>query len=355
MHGIFAGLTTLDVAQLVAEAVPENQKVTSQQQMIAAGGPATNAAVTFSTLSVLANRLHPSRQWPHALLLSALGRGAATQILREDLTERQVEVVDCTAADQLETADGYPSVSAILISAATGSRTLASTNSRLPLHTQVAQQALAQLEQPSVVLIDGHNPELGKVAIEYFNTDEDDNPFSAQENPPRHLRILDGGSWKPWLPPLLANLDVAVISADFIAPGAHNFADTVEFLRGFGVRRVVQTRGHLPTRWAWLDDCGEAEVSPTTVKCTLAAGDVFHGAFAWAAAIGTLTRDSADPRAAVNFANQVARLSTTHFGTRTWLAQEEKLVDALENLLSVTPDKAWKTPDTRANATVSLG
>lgn len=49
-HGLFVGLVTLDLIYL-ADAPPNaNQKIVAQETTIAAGGPATNAAIAFQHL-----------------------------------------------------------------------------------------------------------------------------------------------------------------------------------------------------------------------------------------------------------------------------------------------------------------
>ncbi|TAG00060.1 MAG: sugar kinase, partial [Oscillatoriales cyanobacterium] len=48
--GLFLGLATLDLIYLASKPPGENQKVVAVDSTIAAGGPATNAAVAFSGL-----------------------------------------------------------------------------------------------------------------------------------------------------------------------------------------------------------------------------------------------------------------------------------------------------------------
>jgi sugar/nucleoside kinase (ribokinase family) len=60
----------------------------------------------------------------------------------------------------------------------------------------------------------------------------------------------------------------------------------------------------------------------------MGAGDVFHGALAWALARAHAAGEEApaDPDALLAFAGSVAALSTRSFGTRAWTA-EGALVD----------------------------
>jgi sugar/nucleoside kinase (ribokinase family) len=48
--GLFIGMVTLDLVYLSSKLPGNNQKVVASDYTVAAGGPATNAAVTFSYL-----------------------------------------------------------------------------------------------------------------------------------------------------------------------------------------------------------------------------------------------------------------------------------------------------------------
>ncbi|WP_158027169.1 PfkB family carbohydrate kinase [Gleimia coleocanis] len=149
-----------------------------------------------------------------------------------------------------------------------------------------------------------------------------DDPFSQIEEKPNYLRILDGGSWKPWLPTILPFIDVAVISADFKAPLATDVADTVEFLKGFGITKVVQTNGEESVRYWWDGVTGSVDVPSVKTVCTLGAGDIFHGAFAWGCAQlwnHTNELNAVQVVEVIRFATAIAAKSVQSFGTRTWL------------------------------------
>jgi sugar/nucleoside kinase (ribokinase family) len=60
--GCFIGLCTVDAAYVVDDFPLPNHKVSAQRQELTAGGPATNAAITFAFLGGAAS------------LVSALGR-----------------------------------------------------------------------------------------------------------------------------------------------------------------------------------------------------------------------------------------------------------------------------------------
>ena len=194
---------------------------------------------------------------------------------------------------------------------------VASTNARLD--ADPGRVAAELPERVGVVLIDGHNPALAQAALTLGVPEVDgEDPFALLEARPPHLRVLDGGSWKDWLTPLLGFVDIAVVSEDFAPPlMAHpNGAQIAEFLRGFGITRTVRTRGDRSVQYWWDGDSGEVPVEAVPDPSTLGAGDAFHGAFAWAIERG----GDADPERLIRFASAVAAVSVSSFGTRQWLA-----------------------------------
>lgn len=362
MTALFAGLTTVDVLHGLDHTPNPQLKVTSTNFMLAAGGPATNAAVTYAQLDRIARTtptcpLAPtettsaSHTQTQTTLLTALGTGPLAAVIRSELQKQDVHILDAAQEHTHES----PAISSIIDHPE--GRMVASTNARVPIDENHALELLTPLNHAThnspidIVLIDGHNPELAQLALRlrtnFYPTSDNENtfphagdselektnPFAHLEEKPSHLRVLDGGSWKPWLVPLLGLIDIAVISADFIPPllNADNPQAIAEFLRGFGITRIIRTNGPDPVQWWWGDDSGHVEVPPVNAISTLGAGDIFHGAFAWAlthaqrAAVPALGQGNiaANPEALIKFANRVAAISTTHFGSRKWVTDPE--------------------------------
>lgn len=331
MSALFAGLTTVDVLHGLDHTPDPTLKTTSTDFLLAAGGPATNAAVAYATVAQWAARHHTQTPASGPLLLTALGSGALAHLLNEDLTTAGVHILDATHTDTGTPADSgvptsFPAISSI-VDHPTG-RMVASTNARVATDVEQAANHLEAHGSWEVVMVDGHNPELAQLALTRHVTPTPDDAdlmadFIARENYAGPPRILDGGSWKPWLTPLLHHIDIAVISADFAPPlCAQMDRDTpefelavVDFLRGFGITKIVRTRGPQPIHWWWDGASGEVSVPHVEATSTLGAGDIFHGAFTWAL---KHSPTPADPTAIIDFAARVAALSTTHFGTRTW-------------------------------------
>ena len=325
MTALFAGLTTLDVLHRLDHVPDPSLKVTSTDFTMAAGGPATNAAVTYAALCAASRALSgpfdeagaasgaalPSADEP--TLLTALGEGPVSAFLAADLAAVGVRVVDATAPASSPTSR-EPAVSSIIEHPS--GRMVASTNARLDAD---AERIAADLpERVGAVLVDGHNPTLAHAALTLGvpEVDEED-PFALLEARPPHPRILDGGSWKDWLTPLLGFVDIAVVSEDFAPPlmACPDGAQVAEFLRGFGITRTVRTRGDHSVQYWWDGTSGEVPVEAVPGASTLGAGDAFHGAFVWAIERG----GDADPEHLIRFASAVAAVSVSSFGTRQWL------------------------------------
>jgi len=286
---LFTGLCTFDLIQAVTRPPGPNEKVTAARQLTAAGGPATNAAVTFAFLG------------GQATLLTGAGHHPLAAGMRADLQRAGVRLVDAGEAD-----DSPPAVSSILVTQGTGDRCVVSSNaSGRILDPPPGLPAL--VDEAQAVLIDGHHPALAAAAAQ-----------AARDR--RKPCILDGGSWKPVTASLLPYVDIAVCSADF-RPPATSADDTLGYLLGSGVRWAAVTDGPRPVRWASRARGGQPDipVPVTEVADTLGAGDVFHGAFTHAIAASPVLGEN-ELATALQFAATVAAHSCQTFGTRAWMA-----------------------------------
>ncbi|MFF0736424.1 PfkB family carbohydrate kinase [Streptomyces chartreusis] len=286
-EGLFVGLCTLDVIQLVDRVPGPDEKLTAREQTVAAGGPAANAAVTFAHLGGTAG------------LLTAIGSHPLALAVTADLDRAGVTVSDLAA----HTTDP-PAVSSIMVTASTGQRAVASTNATA--HRLAPPDDLdALVAACDIVQFDGHHMELATAT-------------ARAARAAGRVTVLDAGSWKPGTPNLLPWIDVAVCSADFHPPGTNGPTDTLRFLRQQGVRWTAVTQGAQPIEWAGPDDSGTVEVPTGPVADTLGAGDILHGA---------LTHHLAAQRQlsaegfvqALHAAALVASRACASFGTRTWM------------------------------------
>jgi sugar/nucleoside kinase (ribokinase family) len=296
---LFVGLCTLDVIQSVDHVPAPNEKLTALRQTVAAGGPATNAAAAFSHLGGAAT------------LLTGIGSHPLTAGITADLARLGVPTVDLDAASTAS-----PTVSSILVTAATGERAVASTDS-----------AGSSLRPPGdldrlvadadVVELDGHHMDVALDAARLARAS-------------KTLTLFDGGSWKERTGELLPLVDVAVCSADFRLPGTTTAQSVLDHLTAQGVRWAAVSRGDAPILWAGRGCGGEIDVPAADVVDTLGAGDVLHGALAFHLARHAARLDAAVFAEALRQAARVATRACTTFGTRAWMHPDQASAAAAE-------------------------
>ena len=283
--GVFVGLATLDVIHRVDGQPGTNQKVTAREQHVAAGGPAANAAVTFSGLG------------GHAVLVTALGRSPLADLIRADLRACGVTVVDAALGQDLPTP-----VSAVAVTIGTGDRSVVSMDA-----TAVVVEPPRELGDlvggADVVLVDGHHPRLAVAAAKAAAT-------------ARTTVVVDAGRWKRVMADLIPLADAMVCSNDFRLPGLDDSRSTAQGLVDAGVTTVVTTHGDRPVLWWHGGGSGSVAVPQIAAVDTLGAGDVFHGAYCYFSC--TVEADTA---AVLAESARVAALRCSVVGPRDWLGQ----------------------------------
>lgn len=287
--GVFVGLTVLDVVSRVSRFPGVNEKVTASEQVIAAGGPAANAAVAFAALG------------GDATLFTALGDSAQAGLARADLESCGVTVVDMVEEFQM-------SISSVTVSESTGDRSIVSTDGNSSVISPSANSRdvvrLAEaLKASDVLLIDGHHPELAALALEHRTK--------------LLSTVIDAGRWKPqfeWILPLATHV---VASQDFADP--HGWVPNVADVRPNLNAVIVRTRGSNPM--SWWENGAAGEVVPRQVQAvdSSGAGDIFHGAFAYHLANSLVGGRGTSLEDALSFAAKVAAVKVQSFGPRRWL------------------------------------
>lgn len=275
MHVVCVGLATVDLVQRVERLPGPDAKAEALTADVAAGGPATNAAITAAALGATVT------------LVTAVGAHPLGGLIRADAERYGVTLLDATPQ-----ARTMPPVSAVTVLDATGERTIVSRNAR-GLAVAVPPGLSGVLATADLVLADGHHPRLARAA-------------AASGRP----LLLDAGSWRPVFAELLPRADVVACSAAFRPPGPAPVRDA---LRAAGVRRGAITRGPEPVSWWSGDEHGELAVPAVPAVDTAGAGDVFHGALAVALARG----DDLVP--ALGYAVGIAGIRVRHAGPRSWL------------------------------------
>lgn len=247
------GLTTLDVTQRVDDFPVPGTKIRSLDAHLSPGGPAANAARAVAALGGSSS------------LLTALGADALGEFVRASLAPVQVTAVS-----------GTTPVSMVVVRDADGERTVVSRNASVPVTAPDLSDLLSGVD---VVLLDGHHD--GLVI-----------PVARQAKVLGLTVVLDAGSWKPVLDHLLPLVDVAACASGFERSDAG--------VHSYGVPLVVRTNGAAPVTWSRDGSTGAVPVPSVEVKDTNGAGDVWHGAYAYALASGV------DAVEAIGFASEAA-------------------------------------------------
>lgn len=285
---VCCGLLTLDVVQVVDRLPGPDEKVVAGSLSATFGGPAANAAATAVALGV------PSR------LVTAVGEGPLAGAVRADVAGAGVDLVDALPVERRGAAQ--PAVSTVLVTAATGERAVVSTNATVfgDVDALDVDALLGVVGSGDVLLLDGHLP---AVAL----------PVARRAREVGCVVVLDGGSWKPEAPEMIALCDAVVLSADFQVPGVAP-GDVLDAVARLGPRFVARTHGGGAVEV--LHDGRRSTVAvpvPRRVVDTLGAGDVVHGAFAASLAQGAAYGEALE-RAVV-----VASRSVEHAGARGWI------------------------------------
>jgi sugar/nucleoside kinase (ribokinase family) len=278
---LFIGLITLDLIYLSESPPQNNQKLVAHDYTVAAGGPATNASVTFSYLG---NK---------SQILGVLGSHPMTQLITTDLENYQIEIIDLDSNKQTS-----PPVSSIIVTQSTGERAVISINA---VKTQADINSIPTniLENIDLILIDGHQMAISKIIAENAKS--------------KHIPVvIDGGSWKPGFEEILPFVDYAICSANFYPPHCQNKEDIFHYLQGLNIPHIAITQGEKPIEYISNNQRGLIPVSKIKVIDTLGAGDIFHGAFCHYILQTSFTD-------ALALASNVAGEACKYFGSRHWM------------------------------------
>lgn len=282
MRVITIGHAAIDTLFQLEGYPDENSKVLALERGLSGGGPAANAAA----------------------LLACWGTEVAfAGPVGDDLFGRAVQ--NEFAAWGVETSllsflPGYPTpLSALLINRVNGSRTII--NHRETEDRYVLPETPDDW-RPELLLFDGHAQKASVAAMERW---------------PEAITVLDAGSLRGATWDLASRVDYLVASAAFASAVADEELTGPE--EGFRVLEILQRRnercsvitlGEKGGVWARGAERGGYQAYPADAVDTSAAGDIFHGAFAYALVAGR------DFEQALHLAAVAAGLSTEKPGGR---------------------------------------
>lgn len=279
--GLFFGLTTIDIFNVVPHHPAPNQKVRTEQQSISAGGPAANAAVAFAAFG------------NNARLCSGLGNHPVAKPGHSDLHQHGVTFTDFAMYP-----DELPVLSSIIVDSSNGDRCVVYADpNRKRLQKGICFDEL--LHECRVTLFDGFYLDQALLLARK----------SKEQN---IITVLDGGSWKNGLDELLPFIDYAICSNDFAPPATKNIDDIFSYLSHKGVAHSAISRGPGSIITQTENNLTEIPVPHVKAKDTLGAGDILHGAFCHY----IIDHPFAE---SLQMAGHSASQSCTYFGTREWI------------------------------------
>jgi sugar/nucleoside kinase (ribokinase family) len=273
----------------------ENSKTETDLLIESGGGPAANAAWLLG------------HWWVPTAMAGIVGEDAYGQRV---IAELQETGVDCRLMQQLP---GHATpVSFIISNRATGSRTIINRKEPGP-KLKLDPTMLSELK-PRLLLFDGHEPEASLQAIKAF---------------PKAIRVLDAGSLRDGTQRLAGRVQHLVCSERFAVQVTGqkdvigNWQACLKRLRQFNTGVIVVTLGEYGLVYDDGREQGRLDALAVEAKDTTAAGDIFHGAFAFA------LLQEMELRSALKFATVAAGLSVQKPGGRPSIPQLDEVKEAL--------------------------
>jgi sugar/nucleoside kinase (ribokinase family) len=251
------GHACYDIVFSLAEFPSENRKYKTDAAEQSPGGPACNAASLLG-------------KWgADASLACLVGEDVYAGLILDEMRAGGVDTSLCQ-----KRAGHTTPLSCVIVNSATGSRTIINrrdTRQRLALAEAAFLRSFP--DAPRVLLFDGHEPEASLAAMGAF---------------PEALTVLDAGSLREGTDILSRRVDYCIASETFAreAEGYTEGPESLEkALRGLSLRgaaHVCVTLGE--NGGAYLEAGALRRYKPYPAKTldSTAAGDIFHGAFAWA-------------------------------------------------------------------------
>lgn len=279
MSGLFIGVTTLDLIYPIAHYPEEDSKTNVDQHDLFLGGPATNAAITFAALG------------GKATLISSVGNNEWSTMIKDRLRSLGVTHIDLVAGFDYQVA-----CSSILVNIKSGLRTVV-TSKPQNLPTDFHIPIIAN-EEYDVCGLDGFYP---GVAIEII-----DRGFSGPV-------VFDGGSYKRDTDKLLHRVTHPIFSERFSFPDGR---DLDEEMSKICKKQYAITCGERPIRYFDKGISQFMAVPQVPAVDTLAAGDIFHGAFAW-----YILQHRGDFTKALRSSTAIAQQSIRFLGPRKWIIE----------------------------------
>lgn len=276
--GLFTGLTGLDIVYYKDYFPVENKKSKTEKFKIFVGGPAANAAITYS---ILGGKAH---------LITCIGDSEIGRIIKRELEDDyKIEVLDLSDDEEV-----LPCISSIAVNTLNANRTVWSGQQKY--NPDIERIKIDK----DISLMDFcfSDCNLQEISMEVVR-------LASEMNKPI---ILDIGSWKENIDFYICFATDVIASNDFITPNGINF---LEYVKRFPVKNLAVTNGEKEIKWQTCGLTGYIKPPYIIAKDTLGAGDVFHGAYCFFKYDKELSFVNALIKS-----SDVAALSVQYYGTR---------------------------------------
>lgn len=279
MEVLCIGQAVYDLSLPCGEEIAENRKYILQSHMECMGGPAANSAYLCGIWGA------------STALVARIGQDMHGKLIMRTLKEAQVDT-EMILQEQIPT-----SLSCVLVNPNNGHRTIWNhpMDSVTPLQLHTASI-------PTVILCDGHELDASLLALEQF---------------PQAISVLDAGTYHPACLPLIQAVDYLVCSHDFVyqfcgkrcdRKHVETIYEIMQQLHTLNHKHIVITLGEQGCLYEDASNIVHLPAFPVESVDTTGAGDVFHGAFAYAMAKHVSLSH------ALQFSSLAAAISTQSFG-----------------------------------------
>jgi len=291
------GHACCDISLFVDGYPQENSKCETEKSIEACGGPAANAAYLLSSWGL------------RCAFAGLVGDDIYGRRIRDDFTLAGTDI------SLLELREGHATpLSLILVNRQNGSRTIVNRKQKA-----ASFQCPSAGFAPRIVLFDGHECEASLAALEAF---------------PHAISILDAGSWREGTATLGGRVHFLAASERFAtqATGLAGLENDqarrgcLALMREKFPAKIIVTLGSSGLIW---DDGGGFQslpAFPVEPVDTTAAGDIWHGAFAFGLA------EAMPLHEALRFASMAAALSVQCRGGRASIPTLHRVKEALAHV-----------------------
>lgn len=245
-QGLFIGLCGLDVVFYEKNKFPiEDTKMKCEVVKSAIGGPAANAAITFSLLG------------GGSTILTYIGNSNVGKLIKSMLADMNIDVIDMCNDEDVKC------ISSIYVNTVNATRTIFS--GRNEIHSLKPFSNVEEaIKKADFFLYDGHFPVLDDVivnSVKKYNKEW----------------VIDVGGYKDTFEKLLDYNPILIASAVF----ENNGLNGITMMKNHSYNRAVITNGKNSIEYQYKDRHGWIDTLRVNAIDTLGAGDIYHGAFCY--------------------------------------------------------------------------